>query len=60
MKRKDVLGHLKIAGYHEDSTAFCRLYSENRISREKANEAYQYGFRAKKNGMTCTCFRCAK
>lgn len=60
MKRADALAHLRIAGYHNDSRAFVRLYVENRISRKAADEAYRTGKRQRAGGMPCHCHECKK
>lgn len=56
--RKQILGWIKIAGYHQDSAKFIRLYIENRINFTVANKAYQEGYRLKLGGMKCTCTSC--
>ena len=56
--RKQALAHIKIAGYHQDSKTFIRLYTENRISFTAANKAYQEGYRLKQAGMKCGCSNC--
>jgi hypothetical protein len=59
MKRADLLGALKFAGYHGDSAAWTRLTIENRISITAAGQAYARGIEARKAGMACGCSDCA-
>lgn len=57
MKRKDLLAHLRVAGYHADTHAFTRLTVENRISIPAAREAYMVG--VGQRGVTrCDCAAC--
>lgn len=58
MKRKDALGWIRIAGYHNDSKSFTRLIIENRISRPVANEEFRTGAKMRANGVGCTCSEC--
>lgn len=58
MKRKAVIAALRVAGYHADTTAWVRLYVENRISKAVADEAWASGREAKKNGVKCDCNQC--
>ena len=60
MNRATALTLLAVAGYHEDKTAFVRLYVENRISFANAQKAYASGKRARTNGVPCTCGECKK
>lgn len=46
-KRQQVLAHMRIAGYNNDTFAFTRLYCENRIKRSVADEAFYAGRRIK-------------
>ena len=58
MKRKDSLAWLRIAGYHNNTAAFVRLYVENRVSRTAADKAWDQGVKYKKDGGTCSCREC--
>lgn len=58
MKRADAIALIRIAGYHEDKRAFVRLYTENRVSFDVANDAYRRGQQQKANGLRCTCKQC--
>ncbi|AWI53193.1 hypothetical protein DEH84_06930 [Aquabacterium olei] len=60
MSRADVLDWMRIAGYHADMRTFLRLYTENRISKRVADEAYRTGTRQKLAGMRCMCHECTK
>lgn len=59
MPRAILVAHIRTAGYHHDRAAFARLYSENRISRPAADEAYRSGVQARAVGVVCTCAACA-
>lgn len=58
MKRKDAIELLKLAGYHEDSSAFTRVYLDSNLSRNAADAAYNLGYELKEGGMPCTCAKC--
>lgn len=58
MKRKNALAWIRIAGYHNDSTAFTRLYCENRISYPVAMAEFRTGAKMRANGIGCTCRDC--
>ena len=58
MNRATALTYLRIAGYHNDQTAFTRLYVENRVSYEAAKKAYREGQAQKARGVGCTCSEC--
>jgi hypothetical protein len=60
MKRKDTLNWLKIAGYHNNQSAYVRIFVEGRVSREAADEAWRRGIDAKAAGMPCHCKDCTK
>lgn len=57
-KREQVLGAMRVAGYHSDDRTFLRLYTENRISYAAAMDARADGARAKVRGVPCTCREC--
>jgi len=57
MNRKMAFEYIKISGYHGNSD-WVRIYSENRISRARADEAYRVGQKAKINGQKCNCWEC--
>lgn len=57
-KRESALVNCRVAGYHNDSKLFVDAYIENRISYQKAEEAWREGVRAKRNGMKCGCYNC--
>lgn len=58
MKRTDALSALRLAGYHNDSGSFTRVYVENRISHKVAQQEWSLGVAAKLAGVRCTCFEC--
>lgn len=58
MKRDVLLSHLRVAGYHDDSATFTRLYIENRISYDSAKKEYLKGQKMKADGIGCTCPDC--
>lgn len=58
MSRAQVLAAMRVAGYHNDTRSFCRLYTENRISRAAADKEWQAGVSQKKGGMKCSCPSC--
>jgi hypothetical protein len=58
MKRKDLLTHLFIAGYHNDPSKFINLIIDNRINKVLAEEQFQKGFKSKENGAKCGCSKC--
>ena len=58
MKRADVIAYMRIAGYHGDTKSQVRLFCENRISKEVANEAYRQGIKQKLAGVKCHCYQC--
>lgn len=60
MKRSVLLAALRVAGYHDDVRAWVRLYTENRVSRQVANEQWQLGKRMRSNGVRCSCYECNK
>jgi hypothetical protein len=41
--RKEVLEHMRLAGYNDDYHAFTRLYAENRIGYDAAHERWYKG-----------------
>ena len=57
-KRQRVLEAIKVAGYHQDTKAFLRLYTENRLSYSAAEETRLAGVRARQKGIKCTCYAC--
>jgi len=59
-RRENVLGWIRIAGYHDDKRRFTRLLIENRISRKAADEAWQQGQKQRVNGVPCGCYDCNK
>ena len=58
--RKLTLDLIRIAGYHNDTKKFTRLYCESRLSRTIADHAWQVGAQQKLNGMPCHCAECSK
>ena len=58
MKRADLIAALRVAGYHNDSQAFTRLFLENRIARPVADGAFERGREQKRQGMACACYSC--
>jgi hypothetical protein len=57
-KRETILNIFMVAGYHNDKQTFMRVFVENRVSLQKANEQWRIGVAQKKNGMKCTCYEC--
>lgn len=57
-KRAHALAWMRIAGYHEDTRAFTRLFIESRIARPVADDAFNAGRRARAAGMACHCLAC--
>lgn len=57
-KRENVLGWIRISGYHDDTKEFVRLYCENRIAYGAALVKFREGAQAKKMGMPCSCSEC--
>lgn len=58
IKRKIALEYMKIAGYHNDTAAFTRLYCESRINPAICREQFRIGYNAKINGIKCNCSEC--
>lgn len=58
MKRQDALRVLKFAGYHGDTKTLIRVYVEERVSYDAAQDAYGEGKQMKANGMKCNCRDC--
>lgn len=58
MKRSDLLGLLRFAGYHGDRAGWTRLTIENRISIVAAGAEYARGIQAKQAGQACGCDKC--
>lgn len=50
MSRKQALENIKIAGYNGDRMTFLRIYTESRISKKSADEAFQLGQKLRKKG----------
>lgn len=59
MKRADVIAHMRIAGYHNDTKSWIRLFCENRISKAVADTAYRQGLKQKLEGVKCHCHQCS-
>lgn len=57
-KRETSLTLARIAGYHDDGSAFTRLIIESRVNRQAMNDAFLNGRTAKQNGMKCNCHQC--
>ena len=57
-KREVAIALLRVAGYHQDSGEFVRLYVENRISYAAAKVAYRDGARQRAAGIGCGCYEC--
>ncbi len=58
LKRKDALVWLRVAGYHDDSKSWTRLYVENRVSRQAADAEWRRGAALKAAGIACACTAC--
>ena len=58
MKRKDALSAMVFAGYHDDHRGWARLFVENRIAKDKAEQAFRDGARARAKGIGCGCYEC--
>ena len=59
-KMQRVRAAIRIAGFHGDSRSYVRLYTENRIKRAEADEAWSQGQRQRAGGMRCSCHECAR
>lgn len=59
-QRTATLHLMRIAGYHNDTKRFTRLYCESRISRPVADQAFQTGVKQRANGVLCNCSECTK
>ena len=57
MKRKDALAYIKVAGFHNDSKTFTRLYVENRIAYSGAVKEWRDGA-AMRGKVRCDCHEC--
>lgn len=57
-KRNIALAYARVAGYHNDSSAFTRLIIESRVNRQAMNEAWGNGRIARENGVPCNCYQC--
>jgi hypothetical protein len=57
-RREVALTLLRVAGYHQDSGEFTRLYIENRVSYAVAKEHYAIGARQRASGVPCGCHEC--
>jgi hypothetical protein len=57
-KREIALSLCRIAGYHNDSKAFARVFIENRLSMKVAQNAFAEGANQRKSGMKCSCREC--
>lgn len=60
MKRADALAWIRIAGYHDDTASYTRLYIENRVSYTAARAAFTAGRAQRAAGSRCTCSDCKK
>jgi hypothetical protein len=58
MKRQDLLALIRVAGYHNDTRAGVRLFTENRINREAYDAAWHDGQKMREKGMRCACPQC--
>lgn len=58
MTREQLIGHLRVAGYHGDRAKFMRLYGGNRIEIGRAQEAFEAGRLMRATGMKCSCIEC--
>lgn len=59
MTHNAVLASIRIAGYHNDLRSYIRLYTENRIPKRVADQAWQNGVSAKASGVACSCRSCS-
>ncbi|MEQ1545996.1 hypothetical protein [Methyloglobulus sp.] len=59
-KRESTKTYLQVAGYHNDTKAFMRLYCENRISKAEADKQFNIGQKKRENGVKCSCIDCNK
>lgn len=57
-KREKAIATLKVAGYHQDKSLFTKVYIENRLNIQVAQQAYEVGYKMKQNGMKCNCCEC--
>ena len=60
MTRKTALVLLRVAGYHNDTKAFVRLYVENRVSIAAADREWERGKQMQAAGVPCTCRDCTR
>lgn len=60
MKKEHLLARLRIAGYHNDTRDFTRLYLEGRVSLRVAQTEFATGVKLRESGMRCTCYECTK
>lgn len=58
-KRELAISIARVAGYHDDKARFTRLVVEARVARKHLDDAWRIGVQQKRNGMPCTCARCA-
>lgn len=58
MNRKTALVLARVAGYHQDSKAFTRIWVEARVSKAKLNEEWRRGWAMRQAGVPCTCMEC--
>ena len=59
-KRELELLGFRIAGYHNDSSDFTRRLIERRLTKhEDAKSEWSAGVQMRKNGIPCSCFKCA-
>ena len=49
---------MRVAGYHNDQRARVRLFTENRITRQTADDAWAQGANQREQGMKCACPAC--
>lgn len=59
-KRESIIALMAVAGYHEDARTHMRLYCENRINKQVADDAFNRGREQKRKGMKCACHQCKK
>jgi hypothetical protein len=58
--RQHKINLMRIAGYHNDSPEFTRVFIGSRISNQVALDAYEAGQKQKQSGLGCTCSKCHK
>lgn len=59
MNRKQLIGAIRYAGYHDDYRTGVRPLVEQRVSKVAYDKAFAEGRAAKRRGIGCNCTECA-